>query len=139
MRPPEHERQSPPPLPLEPFDLLCPCDAHGESLVAARRPSARTSLATAALSITDPNVERPEAVIDSLQELGLLRARRHGHAHASLCQANVRDDSIRIVVEVQEVVPVELELRRPDLGERRMGAKRSQERGDPVERRLFHS
>jgi hypothetical protein len=92
----------------------------------------------ATLSIPDPNVDRLEGEVDSLEKLGLLGARRHGHAHASLRQTNVRDDSVRLIVEMQKVPTVELELRRPNLEQRGMGAKQVQKRGDPVERRPFH-
>ncbi len=98
----------------------------------------RVGRAPATLTIPSPNVERREGAIDSVEELGLLRVRRDGHTHASLRQAYVGHDPVRLVVEVQELPAVALELRRPNLAKRRMGAKLLEERSDPVERRLSH-
>jgi hypothetical protein len=77
-------------------------------------------------------------VLDSLEEIRLLRKGRHRHTHAPLCQENVRDCAFRSIVEVKEVTAVDLELGRPHLGERGMGAKLSQERPNSFEGRTLH-
>jgi len=73
-----------------------------------------------------------------LEELGLLSTRRHTHAHASFSQKNVHYHAIGLVVEVEERASVEVELRRPNLGERGMGAKHLEERRNLLERRSSH-
>src|SRR5262249_43951491 len=54
-------------------------------------------------------LESREHPVDTLEQLCLLRRRRHSHTHELVLQPHVGEDTSRVVVEVEERAGLELE------------------------------
>lgn len=93
-------------------------------------PSARPLPRT---SIRCTRFDGRQTVVDSLEQVRLLRAGGHGQADEVLGQANVREDATRVVVEVQEGARLQLEDPRAPLAKHGASTKLREKRRDAGE------
>jgi hypothetical protein len=77
-------------------------------------------------------------LLDALQQFRLLGREGYRHAHEAPGEANVREDPLWFVMEVQKIPIVEMKYRRAGLTKRWMSAQRIQKWCNSIKRTLLH-